>query len=59
LGFVGILGYAKASPQIIKAEKGRVVLAINRSELDKIRASLMLSGTDMRVERVSGIIKKL
>ena len=63
LHFVGILGYAKASPQIIKdahnKHKNKVILAINRSELDKVKASLVLSGKDIFVEQVSGIINKL
>ncbi len=59
LRFVGILGYAKASPSVVKSKGNKVILAINRSELDKIRASLMLSGKDMHVERVSGMINKL
>ena len=59
LAFVGILGYAKASPMLVKASGGKIIVSINRSELEKIRASLMLSGKDMRVERVSGMINKL
>ena len=63
LKFIGVLGYAKASPQFVKADKpglkDKMVLAINRSELDKVRASFLLSGKDMRIERVSGIIRKL
>ncbi len=59
LKFIGVLGYAKASPQFVKSKGEKIILSINRSELDKIRAALMLSGTDMRVERVSGMINKL
>ncbi len=66
LKFVGILGYAKASPDFIKLDKiklekfkGKVVLAVNRSEIDKIRAALLMSGLALRVEKVSGIIGKI
>jgi len=59
LRFVGILGYAKASPSVVKNKGSKVILAINRSELEKIRASLKLSGKDMFVEKVSGMINKL
>ena len=59
LKFIGVLGYAKASPMFIKLEKpkiGKFVISINREELDKIRASFALSGKDIRIERVSGSI---
>jgi RNase P/RNase MRP subunit POP5 len=59
LKFIGILGYAKASPQIIKNEGNKLVLAVNRKELDKIKSSFILSGKDIRVENVSGIIHNL
>ena len=63
LRFVGILGYAKASPQVVKDAHNkfgnRIILAVNRSELDKVKAGLVLSGKDIHVDRVSGIINKL
>ncbi|MEK6886178.1 MAG: hypothetical protein AABX17_04390 [Nanoarchaeota archaeon] len=59
LRFVGILGYAKASPSVVKSKGSKIILAINRSELEKVRASLKLSGKDMHVENVSGMINKL
>jgi len=59
LKFVGILGYAKASPEVIKRKGEKLVLCINRGELDKIRAAIMLAGKDMRVEKVSGMINHL
>jgi len=62
LKFVGILGFAKASPMFVKLEKpkqGKIVISINRSELEKVRSSFLLSGNDLRIERVSGAINKL
>ena len=59
LKFIGILGFAKASPQIIKTIGAKVVLAINRQELDKIRSSFVLSGKNLKIEKVSGILNKL
>jgi len=63
LRFIGILGYAKACVQIVKDShnrfKGRVILSVNRSELDKIKASFALSGKDIHIDRISGIIGKL
>ena len=43
LEFIGVLGYAEASPQIIKFDKGGIILAINHTSLDKIRASFLMS----------------
>ena len=59
LDFIGILGYAKSSPQIVKNSGKKLILAINRAEVDKSRASFLVSGADIRVERVSGTIAGL
>lgn len=59
LKFIGILGYAKASPQIVKEKVGKLVLSINHKEIDKIRSSFLLSNKDIKIERVSGVINKL
>jgi RNase P/RNase MRP subunit POP5 len=59
LKFIGILGYAKASPSVVKSRDKRIILAINRSELDKVRAAFLLSGRDILVEKVSGMINKI
>lgn len=59
LRFVGILGFAKASPMIVKQKGGKIIVSANRSEVDKIRASLAFSGKDMRVEKISGMINRL
>ena len=54
LKYIGILGYAKACPQWISNN----ILAINRSEIDKIRASFALTN-NIQVMRVSGTLKSL
>jgi RNase P/RNase MRP subunit POP5 len=61
LKFIGILGWAKASPNFVKLEKPieGIVLSINRQELDKIRASFLMSGKAIKIARVSGMIGKL
>jgi len=59
LEFVGVLGYAEASPMIIKEDKERIVLSINRKSLDKIRASFVMSNKDLKIVKVSGAIKNL
>lgn len=59
LDYVGILGYAKASPKIVIKNKKNLILAVNRKELDKIRAAFLLSGKNIKILKVSGSLKKL
>ena len=54
LKYIGVLGFAKASPMWISDK----ILAVNRKEIDKIRASLVfLDG--LKIAKVSGTLKKL
>lgn len=59
LDYTGVLGFAKASPQIVKKTAKGVIIAINRKELDKVRASFLMSGKDIQVKKVSGAIGNL
>ena len=53
LKFIGILGYGKAGVSFVNND----ILAVNREEVDKVRASLVLAR--IKVLRVSGTIKGL
>ena len=53
LEFIGILGYGKAGVVFV----GEDILAVNREEIDKVRAALLLG--KIKVLRVSGTIKGL
>jgi len=59
LEFIGVLGYAQASPQFIKQEKGKIILAINREMLNQVRACFLLSGKDIEIIKVSGSVGKV
>ena len=59
LEFVGVLGYAEASPQMIKSGKNWLILAINRGSLEKVRASFLMSKKDLEIVKVSGVVGKL
>lgn len=59
LEFIGVLGFAESSPSLIKNGEGKIILSINRASLDKVRASFLMSGKEMKIERVSGSIKKI
>lgn len=57
LDYVGVLGYSKASPKIVKKTKKNIILAINRKSLDNVRASFLFK--DIKIIKVSGSLKKL
>lgn len=59
LAFVGILGYAKASPCVVSSGKDWLILSVRREALSDVRAALLLCADDCRVERVSGTLKGL
>jgi RNase P/RNase MRP subunit POP5 len=59
LEFIGVLGFAQASPQIVKSDKNKLIMAINRGSLEKIRASFLMSGKQLEIVKVSGGIGKL
>jgi RNase P/RNase MRP subunit POP5 len=59
LEFVGILGLAEASLQVVKTTNSGIIVAVNRGSLDKIRSSFLLSEKDLQIIKVSGTVKKL
>jgi RNase P/RNase MRP subunit POP5 len=59
LEFIGVLGYAEASPQIIKSGNGKVIIAVNRNSVNKVRTSFLMSEKDLKIVLVSGTLKKL
>ena len=52
--YVGILGYAKASPIWVSKN----ILVINRSEINNVRGAFVLT-KNIAVSKVSGTLKKL
>lgn len=61
LDYIGILGYAKAAPFFVdeKTEKGKLILAIERSSLENVRAAFEMCKEKIEVLRVSGTIRGL
>lgn len=57
LDYIGILGYAKAKPFFVSGKK--IVLAIDRTSINDVRAAFELSPADIKVLRVSGTLKGL
>jgi len=59
LEFIGVLGFAKAMPKLIKTNKNSLIISINRKSLDEIRTSFLISEKDLQIIRVSGTLKNL
>ncbi len=58
LDYIGILGWAKASPVFID-EKGKVILAVERESLEDVRAAFAVGKDKIKVIKVSGMIDGL
>ncbi len=59
LDYLGILGWARASPSFIDAGNGKIVLSVDRKEVDNVRAAFELCKERIRILRVSGTLKGL
>jgi RNase P/RNase MRP subunit POP5 len=59
LEFIGVLGYAESSPQLIKSKENNLIISINRDSLNKIRSAILISGKDLNIVKVSGSVSKL
>lgn len=59
LKFSGVLGYAKASPLVVKKTKNSIILSVNRKELERVKASIALGGKDIKIKKISGTLNKL
>lgn len=59
LEYIGILGWAKASPKFIEGKSNKIILSVNRKELTNVRAAFEASDKKIKVLRVSGTLKGL
>lgn len=59
LEFIGVLGMSKLGLEFIEAKNDSAIIAVNRQEIDKVRASLAVFPEKMEVARVSGTLKGL
>jgi len=55
LDYLGILGWAKASPFFVRGD----VLAINREEIEQVRAAFEVCRENIKIKKVSGTLKGL
>ncbi len=58
LDYIGILGWAKATPNFIK-NKENIILAINRRSLDDVKSAIELSNLNIKILKISGTLKGL
>lgn len=59
LEFIGVLGWAKASPVFVSEVSDQVVMAVNNKELINVKAALALAKEELKILRVSGTLKGL
>lgn len=59
LEHIGIIGFSKTAFQTIKYSQDKIIISINREMLDEIRVSLLLSGKDVSIKKVSGSVSNL
>ncbi len=59
LDYLGILGLSKVSPVFIKSKEDKVILAVNREEVNNVRAAIELANSNIKILNVSGTLKSL
>jgi len=59
LEFIGVLGFAEASPVFVSEKEGKIIVAVNREALTKVKAAFALAKENLKVLRVSGTLKGL
>lgn len=59
LDYIGVLGWAKSSPFFITTKENKIILAVDRKEINHVRTALELSQSNIKIKRVSGTIKGL
>ncbi|MBI2448909.1 hypothetical protein HYV49_01290, partial [Candidatus Pacearchaeota archaeon] len=58
LNFLGELGYAEASPVLVKRQTGSMIVSVKREHVNEIRAAVCLS-QGLVVKNASGTLKAL
>ncbi len=59
LDYIGILGWARASPLFLKNESNKFILAVQRKEVVNIKAAFEASGKKIRILKISGTLSGL
>jgi len=56
LDFIGVYGFARASPKIISQEKDKIIISVNTKYVSQVKAALAMHG--ISCVGVSGTINK-
>lgn len=59
LEFIGVLGWAEASPVFVSEVVDTVTLCVNNKALNKVKAAFAMAKDELKVLRVSGTLKGL
>jgi RNase P/RNase MRP subunit POP5 len=59
LEFIGVLGWAQASPVFVSEVSDEVVLCVNNKALNSVKVAFSLSKDELKILRVSGTLKGL
>lgn len=57
LDYIGIIGWAKAAPFFVENKDNKIILAVERSSLNNVRAALEISPYKIKILKVSGTLK--
>ncbi|NCO11807.1 hypothetical protein GW924_04400 [Candidatus Pacearchaeota archaeon] len=57
LDYIGILGWANSSPYFVGQKGKEWILAVNRKELDRVKASFAVYPEKIEVIKVSGTLR--
>jgi len=56
LKYLGIFGFAKASPVFVLSKNGKTIFAVNRKYVNDVKGALAFSS--LKCEYVSGLVRK-
>lgn len=59
LEFIGVLGWAEATPVFVSEVADEVTLAVNNKSLNNVKAAFALAKDELKVLKVSGTLKGL
>ncbi len=59
LEFIGVLGWAEATPVFVSEVADEVILAVNNKSLNNVKAAFALAKDELKVLKVSGTLKGL
>ena len=59
LEYIGVLGWAKASPVFVQDKSKKLILAVERKSLIDVRAAFEMSPEKISVLKVSGTLRGL